>query len=221
MIRGEIVARIAAQSPGAADEPWGAVTSSANRAPDARLPGSLKHDHNPESDPHLIVPIVPAAVLVPILERAEGMTVLLTRRTDHLARHAGQVSFPGGRADPEDETPAATALREANEEIGLALEHVSVAGRLDNYLVGTGYRVTPVVGVVSPSARITHAEDEVAEVFEVPLAFVRDAGNYRHEEMTLKGFTRRFHALSYREHHIWGATAAILVNLRKALGPSC
>ena len=210
-----IVARARARSAGALDEAWAQVTAAAERAP--RVLDSLSHDPQPANDAQLMTRIAPAAVLVAILERPSGLSVLLTRRTIELSSHAGQISFPGGRAEPADPTPAATALREAQEEVGLEPARVELLGRLDNYLVGTGYRITPVVALVTPPKRFVCDPREVAEAFEVPLPFVLEAANYRRERVTVRQFTRRFHVLHYKEYYIWGATAAILVNLRKVL----
>jgi 8-oxo-dGTP pyrophosphatase MutT (NUDIX family) len=220
-MRAEIIQRVTTQAPGPPDQPWETVIAAAERDPAARIPGSLRHDHQPKTDPRIPDPIAPAAVLVAIIEREHGMSVLLTRRTDKLARHAGQISFPGGRADPEDDTPVKTALREAREEVGLAEDHVEIAGRLDNYLVGTGYRVTPVVGLVSGAPEFSQDMHEVAEIFEVPLAHVLDPANYRRDEVVVKGFHRKFHVLDYQDYFIWGATAAMLVNLRDVLRAPC
>lgn len=162
-----------------------------------------------------------AAVLVPLVDRPDGMTVLLTQRTDHLADHAGQISFPGGSLEPDDPDTTATALREAREEIGLSAEHVSVIGRLDTYLTGSsGFVITPVVGIVAPSFSLTIDSFEVAEVFEVPLSFVLDPGNHQRAER-LDGERRRsFFVLPFENRNIWGATAAILVNLFEVLSAS-
>jgi 8-oxo-dGTP pyrophosphatase MutT (NUDIX family) len=157
--------------------------------------------------------IRPAAVLVPIVRRGEDLTVLFTRRTPHLHDHAGQISFPGGRAEPEDPSFEATALREAQEEIGLAAERVDLLGRLPEYVTVTGYRVTPVVGLVSPPLDVRPDPFEVAEVFEVPLAFLLDPANHLRNTVTQDGKRRRYYAMPYRQYYIWGATAGMLMNL--------
>jgi 8-oxo-dGTP pyrophosphatase MutT (NUDIX family) len=155
----------------------------------------------------------PAAVLVPVVRRDAGLTVLLTRRTDHLYDHAGQISFPGGRSEAHDESPAATALRETFEEIGLPRSLVEVLGALPEYTTVTGYRVTPVVGLVSPPPAFKLDAFEVAEAFEVPLAFVLDPGNHQRNTLQYQGRTRHYYAIPFEQRYIWGATAGMLMNL--------
>ncbi len=159
----------------------------------------------------------PAAVLIPLIDHADGMTVLLTQRTAHLSAHAGQISFPGGRFEAGDVTPENTALRETEEEIGLARGHVEVLGRLAVRETGTGYRVVPVVGVITPPFRVTPDPGEVAEVFEVPLSFVLDPANHRFETRIMSGVQRQFYAVPYGDYYIWGLTARLLVNLSERL----
>ncbi len=158
-----------------------------------------------------------AAVLIPLITHADGMTVLFTRRTEHLADHAGQVSFPGGRVEPGDGGPVATALREAQEEVGLDGERVEVIGCLDSCDTSTGFLVTPVVGLVTPPLALTLDAFEVAEAFEVPLGFLLDPANRRRETLMHEGRRRAYVALDYRGHTIWGATARIVVSLHEAL----
>ena len=158
-----------------------------------------------------------AAVLVPIVERPSGLTVIFTRRTAHLKAHSGQVSFPGGRAEPEDPTPEFTALREAQEEIGLAAERVEVLARLPDYHTRTGFRVAPVVGLVTPPLALVPDPREVEEVFEVPLAFLLDPDNHRRETRELQGRTAGYYVMRYGTYTIWGATAGMLVNLYRHL----
>ncbi|MCK6442669.1 CoA pyrophosphatase [Elstera cyanobacteriorum] len=159
----------------------------------------------------------PAAVLVPVLPRPSGPTVLLTRRTDHLHDHAGQISFPGGRIDPDDASPEAAALREAREEVGLDPTAVDLLGRLDQYRTITGYSVTPIVGLVAPDAHFTPDPFEVADIFEVPLDFILDRRNHqRHFRETPIG-RRYFYVLPYQDRYIWGATAGMLVNFSRVL----
>jgi 8-oxo-dGTP pyrophosphatase MutT (NUDIX family) len=156
-----------------------------------------------------------AAVLVPIVLRAQP-TVLLTQRTAHLSTHSGQVAFPGGRTDPEDADAAATALREAQEEVGLAPETVEVLGELNTYTTGTSFIVTPVVGLVQPDCVLKPNPYEVADVFEVPLAFLLDPANHRHHAFEWEGVRREWLSMPYQdgEHirFIWGATAGMLRN---------
>lgn len=163
--------------------------------------------HLPRKDP------TAASVLVPLVLREEGLTLLLTQRTAHLTDHAGQISFPGGRAEDYDVSPVATALREAEEEIGLARAHVEVLGCLPDYFTGTGYRVTPVVGLVQPPFQLEADPDEVAEIFEVPLAFLMDGANHQRLSVQLDSGRRTFYAMPYERFFIWGATAGMLRNL--------
>ena len=159
----------------------------------------------------------PAAVLVPLVDRPSGLTVLLTQRTAHLNDHAGQISFPGGRVEPDDPSHQAAALREAEEEVGLPPSHVEVIGTLDYYIVRSGYRVTPVVGFVNPPFEVKPDPFEVAEVFEVPLSFVINTDNHVMESRTDQGVERTFYVLPYENRYIWGATAGMLVNLTDVL----
>jgi 8-oxo-dGTP pyrophosphatase MutT (NUDIX family) len=164
-----------------------------------------------------------AAVLVPLVVREEGMTVLLTQRADHLNDHAGQVSFPGGRHEPFDANATATALREAQEEVGLDPKRVEVLGALPDYLTGTGFRVTPVVGLVHPPFIVQADSFEVAEVFEVPLSFLMDPSHHEVRVFRWEGGERRFFAMPYPrsdaagDYFIWGATAGMLRNFYRFL----
>lgn len=155
----------------------------------------------------------PAAVLVPMVRREAGLTILLTQRSDHLYDHAGQISFPGGRTEAHDDSPAATALRETYEEIGLPHSHVEVLGLLPEYTTVTGYRVTPVVGLVSSPPILNLDAFEVAEAFEVPLSFFLDPGNHQRNTLQFQGRTRHYYAMPYEQRYIWGATAGMLMNL--------
>lgn len=159
----------------------------------------------------------PAAVLVPLVARDERISVLLTRRTDHLHHHPGQISFPGGRVEAGDSTPLDTALRETEEEIGLARTHIEVVGKLPDYLTGTGFRVTPVVGFVHPPFELTLDSFEVAEVFEVPLAHFLDPANHQRHSREFEGRLRHFYAMPYGDYYIWGATAGMLMSLYQVL----
>ncbi len=160
------------------------------------------------------LPLVAAAVLVPVIVRPAGLTVLLTQRTSHLRDHAGQVSFPGGRCEPEDAGPVETALREAEEEIGLPREHVEVLGVLADYRTSTGFVVSPVVGLVTPPFDLKLDDFEVADVFEPPLEFLLDPVNFRRESVEYRGTLREYWAVPWQERYIWGATAGMLVGLR-------
>lgn len=159
--------------------------------------------------------LTPASVLVPLVLREEGITVLLTRRTAHLHDHAGQISFPGGRAEPDDRDAVETALREANEEVGLTPTQIEVLGSLPDYFTISNYRVTPVVGLLAPPFSLVPDANEVAEVFEVPLAFLMNGANHQRRVMQLpQNMGRRsFYAMPWQDYFIWGATAAMLRNL--------
>ena len=159
----------------------------------------------------------PAAVLVPIVLHASTPSILLTRRTDHLKAHGGQISFPGGRSEREDMDPEGTALRETEEEVGLNRTHIDVIGRLDDYFTVTGFQVTPIVGLVTPPFNLQPDRFEVAEVFEVPLDFLMDPKNTLRQTVKKDGKRRRYFAIPYQDYYIWGATAGMLVNLREVL----
>ena len=159
----------------------------------------------------------PAAVLIPIVERQAGLSVLFTRRADHLARHAGQVSFPGGRIGDDDDDAVAAALRETEEEVGLARSFVEVRGELDRYETGTGFAIQPFVGFVRDGFELKIDAAEVAEAFEVPFAFLMDPSNHTQQTSHWQGRERRYYAMTYDRHYIWGATAGILVNLYERL----
>jgi 8-oxo-dGTP pyrophosphatase MutT (NUDIX family) len=160
---------------------------------------------------------VPAAVLVPLVERASGLTVLLTQRAETLKDHAGQISFPGGRIEPDDPDAWAAALREAYEEIGLLPELVEFAGYLPDHYVITGFRVTPAVGFVNPEYELRIAAAEVHDVFEVPLDFILDAANHKSRRRRLAGLDIDVHDIPYGNRNIWGATAGMLMTLRRML----
>ncbi len=158
-----------------------------------------------------------ASVLVPIVTRPAELTVLFTRRTAHLRDHSGQVSFPGGRAEARDASPEATALRETREEIGLAPEHIELLGRLADYHTRTGFRVSPVVGLVTPPFALSPDAFEVEEVFEVPLSFLLDPAHHQRHAREFQGRVVHYYAIPYRSYYIWGATAGMLVNLYRHL----
>lgn len=177
------------------------------------------YDLNPEAA-HMVPgdrPWRPAAVLVPLVRHADQLTVLFTQRTDTLKHHAGQVSFPGGRADPGDASPAATALREAEEEIGLAAQHVELLGSLDPYHTVTGYKVQPVVGLVSPGLSLVPQPSEVAAIFEVPLAFIIDPANQQRGERVINEQRATYYEIFHEGRRIWGATAGMIINLARIL----
>lgn len=159
----------------------------------------------------------PAAVLVPLVNRPEGLAVLLTQRSATLPDHPGQISFPGGRIDPDDASPVAAALREAHEEVGLPPAKVTVLGRLASYETVTGYVVTPIVGWVEPPFDVRPDPVEVAEVFEVPLAFLLDPAHQQRHFRMLGALRRDYYAIPYADRYIWGATAAMLVILDRTL----
>jgi len=160
---------------------------------------------------------IPAAVLVPLVEREPGWTVLLTQRAVTLKDHAGQISFPGGRIDPKDADAWRAALREAHEEIGLSESFVEFAGYLPDHWVGTGFRVTPAVGFVNPAFELRIATAEVHDVFEVPLAFILDTANHKPRQMKMGSQTVEVFDIPYGERNIWGATAGMLLTLRRLL----
>ena len=165
--------------------------------------------------------LTPASVLIPIVVRGEaggsGLTVIFTQRAAHLRDHSGQVSFPGGRVAAADPSPEATALRESHEEIGLDSTRVEILGRLPEYHTRTGYRITPVVGVVAPPFELRADASEVEEIFEVPLAFLLDPANHQRHSREWQGELRWFFAMPYEGRYIWGATAGMLINLYRHL----
>ncbi|WP_073953301.1 CoA pyrophosphatase [Thalassospira sp. TSL5-1] len=159
----------------------------------------------------------PAAVLVPLVTRETGLSVILTRRTAHLKAHAGQISFPGGRKEDDDFDLEETALRETEEEIGLHRRHIRLIGRLNDYYTVTGFQVTPVVGLVTPPFDLVADPFEVDEVFEVPLSFVMEKRNQKLQTVEFEGAKRRYFAIPYQQYYIWGATAGMLVNFSDLL----
>jgi 8-oxo-dGTP pyrophosphatase MutT (NUDIX family) len=213
--REEVIARIRQHRPGrrgfggTGDPVEAAAVRAATRG---------DHDLNPGETPPSTA-LRPAAVLVPLIEHADGMTVLLTQRTAHLSAHAGQIAFPGGRVEPDDTDAVAAALRETEEEVGLAREFVGVIGRLDTYVTGTGFEITPIVGIVAPPLKLTIDPYEVDHAFEVPLAYILDRRNHNRTVRESAGKTRTFYVLPYEGRNIWGATAGMLVNLAEVLAP--
>lgn len=176
------------------------------------------HNLNPGMDPN--GPLTPAAVLVPLVLRETGITVLFTQRTTQMAKHPGQISFPGGHVDDTDVDAEDTALRETEEEVGLSRNHIDVIGRLDTYVIRTGFKVTPVVGIVRPPFEINPDSYEVDEVFEVPLSFLMDSENHERHNRQFEGHNREFYAMPYQGYYIWGATAGMIVNLHNILTSS-
>lgn len=179
----------------------------------------LRGDH--DADPVMakiaaVRPIRPAAVLVAVVDHPEP-TILLTQRAQHLPDHAGQVSFPGGKIDKGDASPLHSALREAEEEIGLSRAHVEPIGYLDLYMTTLGYRIVPLVARVRPGFQLTLNAAEVDNAFEVPLHFLMDAANMQRHSRDWQGITRHYYALTFGERYIWGVTAGILRNLRERI----
>lgn len=182
--------------------------------------GRPRGDH--EMQPQPMAPpdekaAVPAAVLIPIVPRPEGPTVLLTQRAAALRSHSAQVAFPGGRVDAVDGSPVITALRETEEEIGLPRERVRTLGFLDAYLTGTGYRIVPVVALVEPPFSLTLNAHEVDEAFEAPLSFLLDPANHLREGREWQGLYRTYYAMPFGDRYIWGATAGMIRNLYERL----
>jgi 8-oxo-dGTP pyrophosphatase MutT (NUDIX family) len=191
------------------------VLLAALRARLPQVPTGLAEHEDYDFDPAAAA--VRAAVLLPLVPGPEP-ALLLTRRTEQLARHSGQVSFPGGRAEPADLSPIETALRETMEETGIAPGFVTVAGYLDRYLTGSGFDIQPVVGVLAEGFALTPDAREVAEIFQVPLSFLMDPANRRRETRMWQGRRRSFYAYQWGDHEIWGATAAIIVRLADRIG---
>jgi len=159
--------------------------------------------------------LLPAAVLIAVTDRAEP-GVILTQRTETMRKHAGQIAFPGGRIDPGEDIVTA-ALREAEEEIALPRDRVTVIGQADTYRTVTGFQVTPVIGVIPPDLVLHPSEAEVANVFEVPLEFLLDSGNHVEASVEWQGHERHYYEIIWNDRRIWGATAAMIVNLRRRL----
>jgi 8-oxo-dGTP pyrophosphatase MutT (NUDIX family) len=211
--RERVVARLSGHNPGRRG--FGG-TSDPIEAAEFRQVLRGDHDLNPGmSTPSTA--LRPAAVLVPLIDHDHGMSVLLTQRTAHLTAHAGQISFPGGRIEEHDPDPIAAALRETEEEVGVPRERVGVIGRLDTYITGTGFEITPIVGMIEPPFPLAIDPFEVAEAFEVPLSYILDRRNHQRVERNSAGRTRSFFILPYQGRNIWGATAGILVNLAEVL----
>lgn len=205
-----------APAPGRRCAPNAGISGSVVAIPEGQPGKRGDHDLNPDMLPTRT--LIPAAVLVGLVERPDGMAVLFTKRTPHLTDHAGQISFPGGRIDATDADAVVAALREAEEEVGLPRHHVEMIGRLDTYVTRTGFEVTPCVGFVKPPELYRPDPFEVAEVFEVPLRFFRDPKSRKLESRTYQGARRFFYAYPWGDHYIWGATAGMLNNLIEVLG---
>lgn len=159
----------------------------------------------------------PAGVLVPLVAGADGWHVLLTQRTSHLTHHAGQISFPGGRVEPDDPSATIAALREAEEEISLARDRVELIGQLDDYRTVTNYRVTPVVGLITDTGPLKADANEVAAIFQAPLAHFLNPDNFERHDRAVDNRSRSFYAVPYEGYFIWGATAAMLKNLASVI----
>ena len=164
-------------------------------------------------------PLTPAAVLIGLIEHPTTTNVLLTLRTDHLYNHPGQISFPGGGTEPEDASAEETALRETEEETGLQRHHIDIIGRLDDYETRTGFRITPIIAMITPPFELSPDPFEVAEVFEVPLDFLLDPANHERHLRQFQGVEREYYAMPYGDYYIWGATAGMLMNLYQTLKP--
>lgn len=188
--------------------------------PDAR-PEHGDYDLNTPAAPEPPLPLRPAGVLVPLIERGPDVTVLFTRRADHLPRHAGQVSFPGGGVLPSDGGPVGAALRETHEEVGVAPDSIEIAGYLGLYRTVTDFCVLPVVGFVPSGAALTPDPNEVTEIFEAPLEFLMNPDNHQIHSREWNGRRRYFYAIPYKNYYIWGATAAMLVDFhRRVFAPA-
>jgi len=199
---------------------WIEATFAAQSAPKAvRTDSDLMPPENApkwQAEMAKLQPFRQAAVLVPIVLRSEPM-ILLTQRSAELRKHAGQISFPGGRIDPEDVDAATAALRETEEEVSICRGDVQLVGTLDQYRTGTGFEITPIVGLVAPTIEPHPEPGEVEEIFEIPLSFVMDRQQHQRHSAMWKGFERHYYAMPYamgeKSFYIWGATAAMLVNL--------
>ena len=217
----DLVERLAAVPPGRRTSPRGREIGGRDPAPRveagaAEVRPRGDHDLNPD----FYYPgraLTAAAVLVPVVVRKNGLSLLFTRRTDHLTDHAGQISFPGGRMEPGDKDARDTALRETEEEVGLPRTHVRLVGRLDTYITRTGFEVTPHVGLIQPPFPMSPGSYEVAEIFEAPLPFFLDPANREIHSRDYQGKERFFFAFPFGNYYIWGATAGMLVNLVEVL----
>ena len=176
------------------------------------------HRLNPELRPLFVHDrLRDAAVLIPVVDRGDEASVLLTKRTEKLRRHSGQIAFPGGRLDPTDPTPEFAALRETQEEIGLSPEFIDVVGRMPDYVSGSGFRIAPVLSVVRPGFLLTINEDEVDDAFEVPLSFLMDPANHNRGSRVWDDRERFFYSMPFGDRNIWGVTAGIIRTLYERL----
>jgi 8-oxo-dGTP pyrophosphatase MutT (NUDIX family) len=185
--------------------------------PQMALPAGINADVDAAIRQYFPASPVAAAVLVPIVEHSNGLSVLLTQRSTHLKNHPGQISFPGGRIEARDEGPLEAALRETEEEIGLSREHVHFVGYLDPHLVLTGFWITPVVAFVQPGFELKLDQREVASTFELPLTHLFDAANHQSRQRMIGDTAVQVHDIPFREHNIWGATAGILMSLYRLI----
>ena len=185
-------------------------------APQAH-PGRGDSDLNPDFGEQAIEGAIAAAVLIGVVERADGLMVILTERASHLSKHPGQIAFPGGKIDPDDASPWAAALREADEEIGLPAVNAKLLGYLDSYRTGTGFQIVPAVALIDPAFSTRPNASEVADAFEVPLAFLLDPANHQRHQKEWRGRMRSYYAMPYGNRYIWGATAGMLRNLYERL----
>ena len=185
--------------------------------------GDTASDHDLNGTPPGDGPnrLVEAGVLIPLITRASGVQLVLTRRSVRLKHHAGQISFPGGRVEARDGDAQQAALREAHEEIGLDPADVEILGRCPNYETATGFRISPVVGVIRREVTFVPQEEEVEEIFEVPLDIATDPGKFTIESRIWRGARRHYHVLAFGRHHIWGATAGILHGLACRMSAQC
>jgi 8-oxo-dGTP pyrophosphatase MutT (NUDIX family) len=190
----------------------------AGMSPDGIAGGYGDHILNPEFLVRLNgLPLREAAVLIPVVDRPDGAGVIFTKRAEALRKHSGQISFPGGTIDPQDGSPEAAAVREANEEIGLQAEAIETLARLPTYLAGTGFLITPVLALVRPDYSLTINSDEVDVAFEVPFSFLMDSTNYQSDSRVWNGKEHFFYTITYQEYRIWGITAGILRVLSERL----
>lgn len=182
--------------------------------------GAVSGDHtlNPDmQDQILLKTLRDAAVLIPVVDYGDESRIILTKRTEKLRSHSGQIAFPGGRIDPTDPTPEFAAMREAEEEIGLKPDFIEVVGRMPDYVSGSGFRIAPILAVVKPGFSLTINEDEVDDAFEVPLSFLMDPANHNRESRVWQNRERFFYTMPFGERYIWGITAGIIRNLYERL----